>query len=211
MTLTSIIDKVTEWAQTAICDKLSLKLPDDDRNDNEFPGTMTTPTAFAMFVPAQDRLPPRARAPIPSLCVQLKDGKDALAEGKRTLKMRFSLAAWNPGEHGGDASDPVEQPGTLGGKSYKPRTDPDKLNQYTRNMDGWRDLWNFADKALQELEGAEYIGGLRLVKENDGITYGPFTEEGTIWDYYPYWFLWIDFTLECGAAHKEPDIYKNLL
>ena len=105
----------------------------------------------------------------------------------------------------------MEQPGTLGGKSYKPRTDPDKVNQYTRNMDGWRDLWNFADKALQALEGTEYIGGLRLVKENDGISYGPFTEEGTIWDYYPYWFLWIDFTLECGAVHKEPDIYKNLL
>lgn len=211
MTLTNIIEEVTQWAQDNICDKLSLKLPDDDLNDNQFPGTMTTPAAFSMFVPAKDRLPPKVRAPIPSLCVQVKEGKDTLSDGKRTLKMRFSLATWNPGSHGTEIVEPVDQPGTLGGKVYKRRTDPDALAQYTRNMNGWRDLWNFADKVLQELEGTEYVGGLRLLKEGDGITYGPFTEEGTIWDYYPYWFLWIDFTLECGAAHREPDIYKNLL
>jgi hypothetical protein len=211
MTLTNIIDKVTEWAQTTICDKLSLKLPDDDQNGDMFPGTTTTPAAFPLFVPAKDRLPPKANAPIPSICVQIKEGKDILTDGARTLKMRFSLATWNPGSHGSQYADPAERSGTLGGKVYQRRSDPETINQYTRNMDGWRDLWNFADKTLQALEGTEYIEGLRLVKDGDGITFGPFTEDGTIWDYYPYWFMWIDFTLECGASHKEPEIYKNLL
>ena len=211
MTNVSIIDGVVAWAQENICDQILLKLPDDDANDSNSVGERIAPTAFPMFVPAKDRLAPKVAAPIPSLCVQIKEGKDTLNDGKRTLKMRFSLAAWNPGEHGAEVVVPHETEGAVGGKIYKKQSDPQEAAKYSRNMDGWRDLWNFADKALHALEGAEFIAGLRLVKETDGITYGPFTEEGAIWDYYPYWFLWIDFVLECGVVHAEPEIYKNFL
>lgn len=211
MTNVEIIEGVTAWAQEAICDKLALKLPDDDANDTTFPGDTVTPAAFPMFVPAKDRLAPNIAAPIPSLCVQLKEGKDALLDGKRTLKVRMSLSAWNPGIHGSEYMVPYENQEATGGWAYRKYTQPEAAEIYTRNMNGWRDVWNFADKVLQELEGTEYIAGLRLVKEGDGITYGPFTEEGAIWDYYPYWFLWIDFALECGVAHREPEIYKNFL
>lgn len=212
MTTTAIIDSVVDWAQRAICDNILLKLPDDDANDENYPGERINPAAFPMFVPAKDRLAPHVAAPIPSLCVQIKEGKDKLTDGKRTLKMRFSLATWNPGEHGTEIMVPQEDATKIGGHTYRRHSDPEAVAQYSRNMDGWRDLWNFADKTLQALEGTEFIAGLRLVKEGDeGITYGPFTEEGAIWDYYPYWFLWIDFALECGTVHKEPEIYKNLL
>ena len=77
-------------------------------------------------------------------------------------------------------------------------------------MDGWRDSFNFADLVLKELECAEYIAGHRLVKES-GIKFGLFTEEGNIWDYYPYWHNWISFTLEAGVVVKTPKIYNDLL
>jgi hypothetical protein len=48
------------------------------------------------------------------------------------------------------------------------------------------------------------------VKES-GIKYGLFTEDGNIWDYYPYWHSWISFTLEAGVVTRTPEIYENLL
>jgi len=62
---------------------------------------------------------------------------------------------------------------------------------------------------LRELEGAEYINGLRLVKESD-IKYGLFEEDGNIASYYPYWHSWISFTLEVGVVVK-PRPYEDLL
>ena len=56
----------------------------------------------------------------------------------------------------------------------------------------------------------EYIAGLRLVKENN-IEYGPFTEDGALVSYYPYWFCWVQFTLEHGLARKIPADYEKLL
>src|SRR5699024_12063239 len=44
----------------------------------------------------------------------------------------------------------------------------------------------YSDLILREIENAEYIAGHRLVKEK-GVKYGLFTEDGNIWDYYPYW------------------------
>jgi phenylacetate-coenzyme A ligase PaaK-like adenylate-forming protein len=77
-------------------------------------------------------------------------------------------------------------------------------------MDGWRDSFNFADLVLRALENTEYIEGHRIVKEA-GIKFGLFTEDGNIWDYYPYWHNWISFTLEAGVVHSTPEIYQNLL
>ena len=75
---------------------------------------------------------------------------------------------------------------------------------------GWRDVWSFTDKVLQAIENTEYIAGLRLVKENN-IEYGPFTEDGALVSYYPYWFCWVQFTLEHGLARKIPADYEKLL
>lgn len=212
MTLQNIIEGVTAWAQAKICDGLTLKLPDDDANDGAYSGETVTPTAFPCFVPAKDRLPPGVRAPIPSVCVQITDGKDDLVGGKRTVGIRLNLAVWNPGTHGAEIMAPASDAGQLGGKKYSAYTSEEALAAYTRNMDGWRGAWALADRALSALENAEFIAGLRLVKEApDGITYGPYKEDGKEWDYYPYWFLWIDFDLEAGPVHRTPDIYKEFL
>lgn len=75
-------------------------------------------------------------------------------------------------------------------------------------MDGWRDCYNLADLVLREIETAEYIAGHRLVKEQ-GIKFGPFTEDGNVWDYYPYWHSWISFALEIGTTPAIPKEYEE--
>lgn len=209
MTLVESIDKVVDWLNTKVCSQLSLKLPDDYTNDKSYDVKFVKPTAFPLYIPAKDRLPPSVPAPIPSVCVQLMEGNDDLLHEKRQLKVRLCLACWNPGEHGAEVLQARKNDAALGGYSFYNVTG-EAAKTYTRNMEGWRDSFNFADIVLRELEGTEYIEGLRLVKESE-IKFGLFSEEGNIWDYYPYWHNWISFTLEVGIVAKTPEIYKELL
>lgn len=203
------INSVVEWLAANVCSKITLKMPDDYKNDADYDVEMVHPAAFPLYVPGKDRLPPNVPAPIPSVCVQLMEGNDDLAKSKRSFQIRLCLACWNPGEHGGEVFQPRKNPEALGGYSYYRLTEETE-QAYTRNMEGWKDSFNFADLVLRELENAEYINGLRLVKE-DGIKFGLFTEDGNIWDYYPYWHNWISFTLEAGIPPRNPEIYENLL
>ena len=209
MTLVQSIDNVVDWLNDKVCSQISLKLPDDYKNDAEYDVEYVKPAAFPLYVPGKDRLPPNIPAPIPSVCVQFTEGSDDLLQKKRQLQIRLCLACWNPGEHGGEVWQKRENPDALGGFSFY-RVTGEAAQTYARNMEGWRDSFNFADLVLRELEGTEYIAGHRLVKES-GIKFGLFTEEGNIWDYYPYWHCWITFTLEGGVVVKIPDEYKDYL
>ncbi len=188
MTITETLDNLRDWFDENLCQKIKLKVP----NDNSITGeaTLVNPAAFALYVPAKDRIPPNVAAPIPSICVQLMEGEDMALEKKRKIEIRLCLAAYNPGEQTGVSFVPNGE-GEYG-QGIVPPT-------YTRNLDGWRDVWNFVDLCLSKLESTNIIAGLRIVKE-DGIKYGPFKEEGAIWDYYPYWHSWITFSLECGIV-----------
>lgn len=203
------INSVVEWLAANVCSKITLKMPDDYKNDADYDVEMVHPAAFPLYVPGKDRLPPKVPAPIPSVCVQLMEGNDDLTKSKRSFQIRLCLACWNPGEHGGEVFQPRKNPAVLGGYSYYLLSEETEQT-YIRNMEGWKDSFNFADLVLRELENAEYINGLRLVKE-DGIKFGLFTEDGNIWDYYPYWHNWISFTLEAGIPPRNPKIYENLL
>lgn len=208
MTLVESIDKLVAWFNENVCGQIRLKLPDDYKNDTSYDVEFVNPAAFPLYVPGKDRLPPTVRAPIPSICVQLMEGNDDLLEKRRQMQIRLCLACWNPGEHGGEVAHPKPDPAALGGYSYY--TTKEAEQTYTRNMDGWRDSFNLMDLVLRELEGTEFIAGHRLVKES-GIKFGLFTEEGNIWDYYPYWHSWITITLEAGVVVRTPKEYENLL
>lgn len=209
MTLVQSIDNIVAWLRDNVCSQITLKVPDDYRNDTSYPVEFVNPAAFPLYVPGKDRLPPKVPAPIPSVCVQLMEGNDDLLAKNRQLQIRLCLACWNPGEHGGEVYHARADANALGGYAYYNVTG-EAAKAYTRNMDGWRDSFNFADLVLRELEGTEYIAGHRLVKES-GIKYGLFTEEGNIWDYYPYWHTWITITLEAGVVARTPKVYENLL
>lgn len=211
-TLKGAIDTAVEWLNANVCSKISLKLPDDYKNDADYDVVMVNPTAFPLYIPGKDRLPPNIAAPIPSICVQLMEGDDDLIGRKRKIQIRLCLACWNPGTHSNELFLPKDNPDALGGVSYY-RVDGEAAQAYTRNMDGWKDSINFADLTLRELENAEYLDGIRIVKE-DGIKFGQFIEDGddeNVWDFYPYWHFWIRLTLETGITQQTPAAYENYL
>ena len=78
-----------------------------------------------------------------------------------------------------------------------------------KNGEGWRDAWNFVDTALRRIENAEYLGDLRVIKE-EGISFGPVAEQDAVPDFYPYWFAWAEFSVE-EALTRNPESYQHLL
>jgi len=192
MSIVNNIELIVGWAEKEICSRVKLKLPDDDRaghtgaDDGNYEYKLVSPSAFALFVPTKDRLPPKAAAPIPSICVQIVEGKDLPQSG--TTKIRLGFAVWNPGLH-------------------RPAHDHPK---YERSGDGWRDAWNFVDVAIREISSTEVIGDMLRVVKEDGIAYGPFTEQDAISDYYPYWFAWVEFSVAYGINRNNPAIQQFL-
>lgn len=208
MTTKQIIEDITLWVQENICGNIELKLPDDDKNDGCYELQKVKPAAFPLFVPAKDRMPPNVQAPVPSIAVQILEGKDNLKKGERRIRIRLCLSTWNPGIHPGEKLRKVKSKTAFGGYTYKRGDESEE--QYKRNSEGWKDLYNFQDIALSELEKAEFFAGVRIDME-EPITYGPFTEEGVIWDYYPYWNGWIAFTVICGVPYKQSKEIYDLL
>lgn len=204
MTITQTLDKLQAWFDEKLCQKLTLKLP----TDNTIDGTVefVHPATFALYVPAKDRIPPNVQAPIPSLLIQIMDGDDRPMDHLRKINVRLCLATWSPGIQTSEMLVPREEPSAPMGYVYHQGQEPVR---YMRGYEGWRDIWNFIDSTLALLEREATIAGMRIVKE-DGISYGPFTEDGAIWDYYPYWHSWVKFGLECGILAQVPEIEELL-
>mgnify|MGYP007101869460 CR=1 FL=1 len=207
MTVKNAITGVTAWVGENICRGIFLKSPDDDATFLN--GGLVEPVAFPVFLPSSDRLPPKVSAPVPSVCVQIKKVRDAPGERRRVLDMRLAVAVWNPGRHGSEMRYPQDDPTAELGRRYTPPATPETRQLYDRNTDGWGDAWNLADRLIEKVEDAEFIAGMRMMKEN-GVESGPFTEDGAVYDYYPYWFLWVDFSLE-AFLEPNPESYADLL
>lgn len=213
MTVTEILDSVVAWCNENICPQLLLKCPPEDQRGNreqiDHKVKFVNPTAFALFVPGKDRLPPNVTTAIPSICVQLMEGHDRPVERKRVVSLRLCLAAYNPGTQSEEVFYPHVDESLDIPRRFRQGEEGKEF--YHRNFDGWRDVWNFVDKTLKVLEDSPSITkGLSLVRD-EGIKYGPFQEEGTVWDFYPYWHSWISFKLEGELVNAIPqDLHEYL-
>lgn len=200
MTIVQCIEKVTDWLNESVCPKIKLKLPDDKQNGKDYKLETANPTAFAMYQPGKDKLPPGVVAPFPSVVVQLLEGSDDMTAKNGRMKLQLSFTAWNPGKHTKELTGALKASISASSGDLNVKTEGITTEQtFTRDAEGWKDVWNFVDRALREIENAEYMNGLRVVKELP-ITYGQFQQEGQISDLYPYWGAWVIFTIEHGLA-----------
>lgn len=208
MTVTHTLDILTEWVQKDICPKIELKVPPDselDADDSGYEYRRTSPTAFAMYVPAKDKLPPGVISPFPSICVRFTDGADNLASGMGTIGVQLCFSAWNPGVHGEDVILPNEQ-NALEPKKW---TGAEADAYFRRSGEGWRDAWNMVDIALREIESVTNIGGL-VIDRGVPVKFGPLTEQEAIPDFYPFWFAWVSFSIQYPITRRIRDVDKFL-
>lgn len=204
MTIANTMDRLVKWTEENICSKIKLKVPPEDieaATDADYEYKEASPACFPIYIPTRDKLPPGADFPIPSVCIRILDGTDYRNSG--SLNIEMNLSCWNPGTYGKDVLLPNnEKPG-----EHREWAGEEAEQYYKRNAGGWRDIWNWIDIILKELEATTDIDGIPIDKEN-GIKYEPYKEEGGIADYYPFWYATVSFTLKRRSSqNKKIDEY----
>ena len=199
-TIVNIIDRVVAWTSEHICSLATLKAPPEDMEAADGEGyeyNEVTPACFPMFVPTADKLPPGTEHNCPCVLVRLTDGEDGRQAGSLDLELWFHT--WNPGTHGRDILQPTESGGV------REWTGSGSDTHYERNAEGWRDLFNWIDAALRELESTLSIDGLEIDQDR-GFRYGPLKDENGVSDYYPFYFGYIGFTLKRPIVRNIKEI-----
>lgn len=179
------LDKLKTWLETEICPQFKFKQADDENVDVTYPYELVNPNVFIMYVPPKELIGEANR--VPSICIQLEDGSESMAEASGVLNLRLQFATFNPGNHYDYGIDRV----------------------FDTNVEGWRDVWNFVDYIMRKIRDTELIDDLRIVKEN-GIKYGPISDQGQIPNFYPYYFAWMSFSVEYGIQSSKAQIRELL-
>lgn len=193
MSVVNILERVTAWVQEEICPQISLKVPPDNEaaaTDEGYEWETVHPTAFPLFVPTKDKLPPLVRSPFPSICVRFSDGVDDMKSDSGAMNVELYFSTWSTGTHGKDVLIPAND----GSGAFHKLNEEEAAAYFRRTSDGWRDVWNMIDIALREIESTTSIRGL-LIDRSVPVKYGPLKEQEAIPDFYPFWFAWASFTV----------------
>ena len=91
MTLVNSIDKIVSWLTENVCSKITLKLPDDYRNDTGYDVVMVNPAAFPLYVPGKDRC--RQTWPLRSLPSACSSWKEATSLFRKRGSSRSGSAS----------------------------------------------------------------------------------------------------------------------
>ena len=200
MAIVDDLNRLRDWLQEEVCDKVSLKMPTAATDDDVSSFEVVNPTAFILYQPGKDRLPPNVKAPIPSVCIRMTEGEHLTQESTGTMEIMLNFCTWNPGLHSSDVFTPIDGAGINGyNQGVK--------EAYKRTADGWQDVYSFVDTTLRTIEKAEYIAGMRLVAEK-GVKFGMIGNDD-LSDFYPIWLAWVSFTLQTGNV--RPKSFDELL
>lgn len=182
MTVINNLEVVADWLRLNVCEKLTFKKPDDDKVGDSYKYALVHPDVHIMYAPTKDMMP-KNRHVSPSIIVQFDTQKEYAKSHNGLIYFKLGFTTWNPGIHDN--------------------------GKYERNVEGWRDVWNFVECTKEAIKNTEFINHIR-VRLEDGIECGPIKEQGAIADFYPYWFAYLCFTGEFGVAtnHKK---YSHLL
>ena len=207
MTVVGIIDEITAWARAEICEKVKLKMPpeDDENNGAHYEYQTVTPACFSLFVPSKDKLPPSVLSPIPSLCVRVLEGEDDLTVNNGRITVEFAFSTWSTGTHGQDILYPDENDHS----TVKQWTGQEAEAYFKANANGWRDAWNWIDVALRAIESTLTINGIEIDR-SAGVKFYPFKEQESIPDFYPFWFTGIQFKVNRPLIRNIPEIQDLL-
>ncbi len=210
MSIVNTLDKVVAWTRREICEGTKLKLPpdgdgDDCPNAEEYRYREVTPACFPLFVPTQEKLPPKVLMPIPSVVVRILKGEDDAMKRTGKMDMDMCFSTWNPGTYGKDMLLPKEgEPGT-----FQTLPDEEAKGLFDIYANGWRDVWNWVDKAVRALESTTNMDGIQI-DHAVPITYGPLREQESIPDLYPLWFAWVGFSVKIQLLRHNGGLERFL-
>ena len=185
MAVVKQLDKIKAWLEAEICPQFKFKQADDENVDATYPYKLVNPNVFILYVPPKELIGEANR--VPSVCIQFDEGNESMASASGVLNLRLQFATFNPGGH------------------YEKGVD----RTFDANTEGWRDVWSLVDYIMKKLRDTELIEDMRVLKEN-GIHYGPASDQGAIPNFYPYYYAWVSFSVEYAIPSSKAQI-KDLL
>lgn len=219
MTFIKMLDLVRDWAQTEICDKLFFKeAPQTDAQVNErYEYKLVHPRASSMYFPTD--LTPNGtsflRNYVPCCVVAPIETRVQMADGKSRVKLTLMFAVWSPGLYVKDffepqADDRAELPDVLTYRQSEALTIADKNRGFIPDNEGWRDAYIFQQAAIDALKATDCIGQL-VIDKNAEMSCDPYTENGAVTNFYPYFYTHVDFTVEWNDLSVSSDEVEKFL
>ena len=198
MTIVRTIDQICEWLNANVCPNVKLKKPPPDReaHNAKYQYELVNPYAFPLYLPSKDKLPPKVETTLPSICVQLEYGTDE--RNNREININLGFSAWNPGVHPDDWRVP------------EGAEDPEEIDTLSNETEGWRDLWNFVDYTITQIEQTGYLGKDVEIMKNEPLEFGPYKDQDSIPSYYPHWFAYCSFKVRSMILRNDQELL-NLL
>ena len=193
MTSIKAIHTVKDFLRENVCPNIKYLLPDKE-DGREYIETYVNPQVFAFYEPSNERLPEGVEYTTPGIIVQLQQGEDHISANQSNYRLELSFCTWRPGKYtqqnNTELCDIAQKETQI---SIEYSADINRL--FTRNEDGWQDVYHFMEETKKAIISAGHIGDLKF-KLDEPVKYGPYTKDGALIDFYPYYYLWMSFTLE---------------
>ncbi len=185
-----IINSVTDWLNNKVLPNVMGKQEADNANGY----ILKSPIAYSMFIPNRDMVEDKSSGLYPCVLVQLNEATDYLKEHTGNVSILLHILVWNPGTH---ITETQNENTAMSGMKFN------------RNADGWNDAMLIADFIEEQLILAGNINGSRVIFEN-GIKIYPYKEQNAIMDFYPMFYMDMEFTIE-KAYVTTPKSYNQYL
>ncbi len=174
-TIIKVLDDARLWAEQELCSTFKFKVPPKDGAEDDC-------YEYEREFPKAYIIYPDRENRKPSVTIQYSNSE--IKGGRATAQLNLLFAVWNNGSHFNDDADvPVHLLG----------------------YDGYRDIWNWIDLALQKILKTEYIGDFIRIKQEEGISVGPIKEDNIIPSYYPYFGASISLRVEYATQQVQDE------
>lgn len=205
MTSVEAIDSICDFCRKKICADVKLKYP-RQVNDSGYEYELVTPSVHGMFAPPSKSPKSGAAVEIPSMTVQLLSGDDFPLKKETRLEFQILFVTWSPGMHGKDIFKQDETNPLL----FLQWNNQEAKNYYDRAENGWRDVWNWIDKARREFGNAGSIAGMEIDPDGAGIHFEPIKEQDSLPDFYPFWMARLTFSAEAKLLRSVENVAEFL-
>ncbi len=207
MTVIDAITSVKRFLEQKVCPQIELLVP-NKKDGKEYVERYANPSVFAFFEPENGRLPEGVEYTTPNITVQFTQGEDNLTTLERRVNIVLAFSTWRPGEYR-TMNDMELEKIDVDGQGATIEFKGEIAKQFVRNEEGWKDVYNLMELTKEKIISAGKIGEFSL--EPTQIKYGPYSKDGVLIDFYPYYHLWMSFTLTSIPTPMIRDDIDELL
>lgn len=195
MNVVNAILQTKDFLDKNVCHEVKYLKPSETDGRNYNP-QYVHPNVFSMFEPTKDRLPNGIVDSVPGIIVKFQKVSGDLGKNQNIINMLLEFTIWQPGTYVSN-SDLEHTETQINGEKASLIYEGDISTQFKRDTSGWHELWNFVEFTRNKILEHNIIGDFRL--NHDKIEYGPFSQDGAIIDFHPYYMGWLSFVLETKA------------